>query len=302
MVRVYMAGIVKRIKERLFCYSYIQDIGKTYNRNFLLKRNITGSRWVGKISKSLLEKGVDFRDLNSRAVLAHRLAALVKSKVLAPKVIPVKRVSGLDQLDIFQRIDDFVSLTAFRGISISEFLEHAQLKDKKIFGEILDNFVFNLWIGNYDRKDGDYIVDDDNDVYFIDYHLYGPGFISDRLLSLGAYAESYSIYDPYDAGWCIGSPILLQFVRDKKVSLGEFLPMIERIEGLRDAKISHAMRNLNFYDEHNGKNINGPFLDFLLKRRHLLRSAVKSWIEAGYPKGPRPKDPGREDHIYNNIL
>ncbi|MBI2552428.1 hypothetical protein HYW17_03980 [Candidatus Uhrbacteria bacterium] len=291
-----------KLKGWLFDYSYLQDIGKTYNRNFLLTRNLTGSRWVGKISKSLLEKGVDFRDLNSRAMLAYRLAALVGHKVLAPKVIPVKRISGLDPADIPDKIDDKVFLTAFDGVAIPEFLNSGQLRDLKNLEEIFDNLVFNIWIGNHDRKDGDYIVDRDKTVYFIDYHLCGPGFKSDYLLSLGAYAESYSINDPADIGWCIGSPVLLKFMRDESVSFDKFLPMIKRIEGVRDAKISQAMRKLKFYDEHNEDNINGLFLDFLLRRRHLLRSAVKSWIEAGYPKGPRPKDPGRQDNIYSGIL
>jgi len=91
-------------------------------------------------------------------------------------------------------------------------------------------------------------------------------------------------------------------VRDTKVPFEQFLPMIKRIEGLRSAKISQAMRNLKFYDEHNEERIDGLFLDFLLKRRHLLRPAVKSWVEAAYPKGPRPKDPRREDNIYSHIL
>src|SRR3989338_4752828 len=132
----FISRNIRRLKELLFYYSYIEDIGKTYNRNFLLKRNLTGARLVGKISKSLLEKGVDFRDLNSRAMLAYRLAALVKHKVLAPQVIPAKRISGLDLADISQRIDDLVFLTAFRGISVSEFLNHRQLSDIINLGEI----------------------------------------------------------------------------------------------------------------------------------------------------------------------
>src|SRR3989338_9003472 len=178
---------VRTVQEMIFSYSYIQDIGKTYNRNVLLQRNATGSQWVGKISKSLQEKGVDFRDLNERALLAYRLAQCVRHGVVAPKIVSEKRISGLDVAAIPTKIDDRVCLTPFTGIALPEFLQCGQLHEIKNREAIFDNVVFNVWIGNYDRKDGDYVVSGDKKVHFIDYHLYGPGFTSDTLLSIGAY-------------------------------------------------------------------------------------------------------------------
>ena len=290
---------LEKLKRLLFYYSYIQDIGGSYNKNLILKRNLTGSQWVGKVSVSLLEKGVDFRDLNQRAFLAYRLAKLVKNKVLKPKIVPFWRISDISLADIPKKIDNNIFLTRFRGISLSRFLnEGGKLQDIKNINEIFDNFIFNLWIGNYDRKDSDYTVGDDKKVYFIDYHLWGPGFKKNADLSLGAYAEAYSITDSSDTGWCIGSPNLIQFIKVQKISFDKFLPMIQRIEKLQDSKIKQAINRFRFYDEKNEDEINDTFLGFLLRRRYLLRPAIKTWIEAGYPKGHRPKDLSKKDNLY----
>ena len=291
--------IIRKIAAFLFGYSYGHDIGTSYNRNFLLTQNCTGSRWVGKVSRSLAGKGVDFRDLNARALLAYRLAALVHHAVVAPRIISAKRISGFDVKSIPNRIDDLVFLTPVRGMAVPEYLKRGQLRDIGNIGDVYDNLVFNVWIGNYDRKDGDYLVGDDHAMRFIDYHLYGPGFRSDDGLSLGAYAEPYRLDDPHDTGWCIGGPALLQFVRDEQAPFDRFAPMIETIEGVGEERIRRVMKGLCFRDERNEEQMHDRFVDFLWTRSQRVRSAVTQWIEAGYPRGQRPKDPGREDHIYN---
>lgn len=269
----------------------------SYNRNILVTRNLTKTKWVGKISKSLREKGVDFRDLNERAVLAFRLAGGVGLPILPYRIVLASRIHGLDLSRSPHRISDNVFLTRLYGQPLPQYLEHQPLTDIRNVADLYANIVFNVWIGNYDRKDEDYLVQDDQ-IRFIDYQLWGPGFGSDPNLALGAYTEGYGLAEVADTGWCVGGPRLIQHLRDRAVGLQVFKPALEAIDHLSPWHIRYAMRRLRLYDEHYQNMINREVVAYLVRRRTVVGSALDHWIRAGYPQGQRPKDKRKDDTIY----
>ena len=165
--------------------------------------------------------------------------------------------------------------------------------------KVYDNIVFNLWIGNYDRKDQDIIIDNKNNLFFIDYHLWGPGFLKDFSLCLGAYAESYALSNTLDTGWCVGAPTLIDYIRINKSKINVFEPMLSSILNLNDKDIEQAVLGLSFCDE-KGNNIKSDDMIFHFKsRKNKLRHALINWINDGYPIGNRPEDELKNDNIYN---
>src|SRR6185436_9629088 len=183
----------------LFKYKFIEPIAinESYSTNIKVVRNFDKSFWVGKISRPLPAKidnfrntgkpyirNVDFSDLDDRAMLGFRLARSAGLNSLKTKIIPINRIENFDsQKTAHKRVNDNIFLSEFKGQSLSTYLEtHSfdsfEVSDIKNKNEAIHSFVFNLWIGNYDNKDKDYLVDDDKNLISIDYHLLGPGFQS----------------------------------------------------------------------------------------------------------------------------
>ncbi len=282
-------------------FKYEHEVGITYNRNFVVRRISDGARWVGKISNSLKEKGVDFRDLDDRAALAHRLAHLLDLPLPRFEIASASCVDGLDLNTSPMRINDTIWLSEYSGVPLPEYLQNAALGAIQNMQDLWHNIAFNVWIGNYDRKDGDYLIDEGGRLSFIDYHLWGPGFYTGDLLALGAYAEAYSLDDPDDTGWCVGTPRLLQHVRDMQIGMALFLPMLARIEALSTREIELSLDGLSFTDQDGRILRPAAVLAYLLTRRSMIRKTLEDWIRAGYPKGERPRDPEHGDNIYRDL-
>lgn len=302
-----------KIRDFLFGYTFLKliDGGQFYNTNILLRRNLTNSLWVGKISRSLPKvmpdyfgsgkdyvRTVDFRDVDDRAKLGFRLAKLAGLRVLNNKVVSDQSVFGFDFGSInYSRISSNLFLTEYRGVSLPKYLEvrgftNILSSDIKNKDEILKSLVFNLWIGCYDSKDTDYLVDDEKRLVSIDYHLAGPGFVSNPKLAVGAWGDAFNIDDVEDTGWCVGGDMILEYIKQANISWEDSRETIDKILSLSKTQIKLAMRGLNFYNQGTDHNINDSYLSFLLERRMKLESAIRQWIEAEYPKANLPKNNG----------
>lgn len=299
------------IKNYLLGYKFIEAVapGKSYSTNIKLQRNLDRTLWVGKISRPLparidnfrntgkpYVRTVDFKDLDDRATLGFRLAKLVGLKSLKTKILPLKRISNLDTV-LVPSVTNNVFLSKFCGQSLTKYLESNKFdnlasSDIKNKDEVIRSFVFNLWIGNYDNKDEDYLVDSNNNLISIDYHLLGPGFKSDGNLSLGAWGESFDINQPSDTGWCIGNGKLLFYLRNNTANLSPFEDLINKINSISKLQIKWAMRGLHFYKQGTQENINDLFYNFLLNRRPKLKETIQTWIAADCPITQLPKDNG----------
>ncbi|PIR66473.1 MAG: hypothetical protein COU51_03795 [Parcubacteria group bacterium CG10_big_fil_rev_8_21_14_0_10_36_14] len=306
--------MIDKLKKYLFNYTFIEELtpgNESFNTNLKLRRNLNKSLWVGKIFRPLsykiedfYDKGkhyicnVDFQDLEHRAIFGFRLAKVIGLKSLKFKTIQLNKLSNFDPNTIkHDRINNNVFLTKLKGVSLTQYLSSNSFetfessdiinKDEAIF-----SFVFNLWIGNYDNKDEDFLVDEDKNLISIDYQVLGPGFRDNPKLSLGAWGESFDINDPRDTGWCIGDGKLLDYLRNSINRWEIFKKAIEKINSLPEKKIKLAMKGLNFYNQGTKKNINDLFYSFLLERRTKLEKIIKDWIRADCPIVDLPKDNG----------
>ncbi|HPL63524.1 MAG TPA: hypothetical protein PK587_07140 [Syntrophales bacterium] len=86
--------------------------------------------------------------------------------------MPEMRLVSLSEIDFTPGLDNLVQeldsgaiiqnnilLIRYHGISLHNFLKLSPLESIINLKEVIGNFAFNLWIGNYDRKDDDYSVD-----------------------------------------------------------------------------------------------------------------------------------------------
>ena len=136
---------------------------------------------------------------------------------------------------------------------------------------------------------------------FIDYHLWGPGFNENNLFALGAYAEAYDIKNTLDTGWCIGAPFLIDYIREKSITFKSFQNIIAKIEALSENDINHNLDGLSFVNEE-GVRLNVEYFSkYLVKRKSLIRLALRNWIDETYPRGNRPNDEMKNDDIYTNL-
>lgn len=266
-------------------FTYVKPLAGSYNKSFIVKNKFTRSVWVAKFSIRL--PGPNFTDLNQRALLAYRLSKLVKTCVPETKIIKSGDIEySLEFMDYLKSITDEIvkdglQITRFKGIVLNEFLKFNSLTNISNLDELLNNFVFNLWIGNYDKKNEDYVIDQDNKAWSIDYNLLGPGF-PDNSLSLGGNAWSFKFENVADTGWCIGQ-ILSSYLKEKNL-IGIFNNEISKIENLKEENIKKSFKDLFFYREGTTDLINDVFMNFLLERKKTIREKVDLWIKAGYPR------------------
>lgn len=305
--------LIKKLKSYFFNYTFLEQIaiGKSYSTNIKVQKNFDGSIWAGKISNPLparienfrnsgkpYVRRVNFSDLDSRAMLGFRLAKLVNLKSLEAKIIPTKKIENFDTSIIkHQRIDDNIFLTKFTGQSLESYLQsngfsNFETSDIKNKDEVIKSFIFNLWIGNYDNKDRDYLVDENKNLISIDYHLLGPGFKDNSEFALGAWGEAFDMNNPSDTGWCIGDGQLSSYLKNHTKD-GQILEQTIKIIGsIPESEIRSAMRELKFYNQGTKENINDLFFNFLLQRRLRLREKISEWINASFPLTHLPKDGG----------
>ncbi len=290
-------------------YVFEKQIGKSYNINLLVheKENVN-NKWVAKISRKLAP-WADFRDLDERAILASRLAKILNVKVPDFLLENINSIDGYDSNEVPDRINDYVFLTRFEKTDLKEFLGIHKFEGIKNSEELYKIFVFNLWIGSYDQKTEDYLVNENNEILSTDYQLSGPGFVSDMDVSIGGWVAKYSLDNPSHTGWCLEGAILgqetpiVEYIKILKPNIDVFEECIKSIEKITESEIEKAMEGLAFYGE-SETSINNSYMNFLLKRRSGIRKAVIDWIEAGYPNqiDQKSEHEQRKSSYYKSLL
>lgn len=270
----------------------INDSGlpKSHNTNFFLVHKFLRTQWVAKASRNLEDTALKHpqTDLSNRALIAYKLAQLVDSPIPDTKIISLSQIEFSPKFTGFinemnkNLSKDGILLTKFKGICLTDFLKFHNITDIKNLTSLLHNFVFNLWIGNYDKKDSDYVVDQKGMAWSIDYNLSGPGAFPKSNLSLGENAWGYSIANTEHTGFCLGDTIR-QYMVKNKTDLDFFAPEISKIKNLDKQKIIEVFSGITITDM-SGKEINKKYVDFLNKRKNILDKTIKKWISMGYPR------------------
>lgn len=272
-----------KLYNSLFGFNFIEEILGHYNQNFVLERAVSHSQWVGKISKSLHNCGVNFKDLNSRALLAFRLSKLVDAGIPQGKVVPIKRVSFPDNFTVSpEAINKRIFITRFEGENITSFLKSHPIHEVVNLNQMFENFVFNLWVGNYDKKQDDYVINSDRTMFSIDYQLLGPGFRNDNSKALGAFAKPYDFNTPEDTGCCVAPFLIRELQRVGSIDILQ--PMVRKIEELNKRRIKNSVKGLTFFREGTDEVINDVFINFLIDRTEQLGEKIQDWVKAGYPR------------------
>jgi len=266
--------------KKILGFNFINIISGSYNINFVLERNFVKSKWVGKISRKIRYQ---FVDLNSRALLAFRLSKLVDAGIPTTKIISDKRINFSSQfVQPKDKIDDKVCITKYIGINLEDFLKENQIEKIKNLPQMFENFVFNLWLGNYDKKDSDYVVSLDGLLFSIDNQLLGPGFKENNAIALGAYSRAYDFNSPPDTGCCLARKLIDEIKKNKNIDFS--WPMVKKINSLSIDKIRGTFSGLKFFKEGTNESINEEFIEFLLFRRERLEEKINDWIINKYPR------------------
>ncbi len=261
---------------------------KSYNKNIILHESKDNSaKWVGKISKALAP-WADFRDLDDRGMLAYRLSRLAGLSLTEVKIVSIRNIIGYDFSEVADRINDNIFLTKFSGVNLLEFLQSKKLEDIINFNDIYKFLVFNLWVGSYDKKTEDYLVNGEGNLIPVDYQLLGPGFVKDINASIGGWLTMYYMSEPAHTGWCFEGAIkdqktpIIEYVRKTSPGIEVFLEQINTIKSIKIDEIRDSFVGLNFTGQFD-RSINDDFVDFLVKRREKLEKTLVEWIQAGYP-------------------
>jgi len=268
------------------------ELPGSHNPLFYLRHNILPGLWVAKISEDLSSapRRNCLGDLSHRGLLAYKLSKLVGTPIPKTKIIYLNQIRfdpnlnmTLNQLNKTYSKDGIL-ISKFEGVSLGNYLKMERLEKIANLDEIVLNSVFNLWIGNYDKKDGDYVVTQSGKAYSIDYNLSGPGGFEDTSLSLGENAYGYSFRSPNHVGFCIG-PSLLKHVKEKARGISFFKPIIAKIESTKREDIENVFSDLSIKNK-DGENINDLYINFLTLRasKGSLKNAIESWIKEGYPR------------------
>jgi hypothetical protein len=264
----------------------------SFNLSFILEEIGTANKWVGKVSRNLNAFKLDFKDLDERAILASKLAKLTETKVPEAKYISEKEIipSELKAAIIaqaknpeFQYNENKILITQYKGKSLPQYLKEKGEGKIKNLNDIIKSFVFNLWIGNYDKKDKDYVVTNSGEAYSIDYNLCGPGFRNDDISSIGYFACKFSLSHISDTSYAIGDKLRM-ITSEKKYDVDFFKQAIMKIEALTVDEIALCFKELNILRETTHENINDLFINFLEHRKKLLRKAIIDWCHSNYIK------------------
>jgi len=293
-------------KKRFKIEKIFDESPPTYNFNFFLREIGNNQKWVAKISRSVKDLDfagfVNFIDFDDRAMLNHRLALLVEANVPRAEFISFSQIvpSGPLRSELLNHPDlnsdnflfnkDRLFITKFEGMRLNKYLENNSLSVLTNLDKAIKNIIFNIWVGNYDNKNDDYIVNKKDQCYSIDYNIAGPGFHANDELALGYCAQSYSLNEPEDTGYAT-CEVFLEHIKSSRFTLDYFQDEISIIESVEDDLIRDCFEDLNFVKHTSHENINEVYLHFIINRKPELRKVVEAWCNSGYLRG---QDRGRQ--------
>lgn len=273
------------------CFEVKAFIKGSYNQNFLLE-DAKGEKWVAKVCRSLHHFNLDFRNLDDRTILAARLAKIADFKIPECKFVKeneIKDCSRKEELVSKLKSGDYlynpekILLSKYMGMPLPQFIALHGLKKISNLNELVNCLVFDLWIGNYDKKDSDYVVTHSGIAYSIDYNLFGLAFKDNNEDSIGYFTKRFSLNRSGDTSYAIGN-ILRNIIIENSYNVDFFDQKLKQIEGLSKDEIASAFTNLICEREQTHENLNDVFQQFLYKRQKVLRSAITQWVNDKYPK------------------
>ncbi len=243
----------------------VQENYIIFNKIFILYN------WVGKISKRvefITPPGIF--DLNQRALLAWDLAKLMNISMPEIKLVPNDKILNFDQLAKNLKTSEFydynfILLSKYSGVQLEEY------DFKRInMARLREIFVFDCWLGNLDKKDDDYLIDNKNKLWTIDYQLWGP--IDNSGKSLGFCAKTYEI-NKDTLNRCIGRKTKKLILNKSKLS--DFNEIIKRIRKLTNEQISERVNKYQFYKRgSDSEKINHILVVFLNERKKILEKQI----------------------------
>lgn len=247
-----------------------------FNKTFFIQRsfNFFGiklfkSLWIGKITKKLSLAGADdLFDMNQRSALASDLGKILGVNIAQTKIIKTKSIDNFGK--VCDLLGDLNNYYDFTEIPISKF------KDKRInektlplikSRELLSLFIFDCWIGNLDKKTDDYVIDDKNRLWGIDYQLWGPRDESDR--TLGYCACLYDLTPENLKRFCLPELLWNNIVFTKKIAD----KIIGRIEYLNQKILSKLVNHYKFINNR-GEIFNKEIINYLYNRTRQIKKEI----------------------------
>lgn len=252
-----------------------------FNKTFIILKyfDIFGfeflpSKWVGKLTVKLSTLGdpmvLDILDMDNRSMLAYRLA-----KKLAIN-IPRTELISFDQIERCEQLSEVLNPSRYYNFSkivISKFItgERFDLNTKALERvkntDILNLFIFDCWLGNFDKKIEDYIIDKQNKLWSIDYQLWGPRDTSYR--TLGYCARVYGITIENFKKYCLPKPLWQHLTFDKFL-VDKF---ISKIKKLSKKYLEKTLDRYKFINQR-GESLNDTLLMYLCTRVQNIESDI----------------------------
>ena len=256
---------------------YNLTFGVTRSIEFL-RQQFFRTEWIGKITKKLSTiDALDVYDLNQRALLAYDLSRLLGTFIPQTAMIPFASIGATadlkDILSDSRQFYDYSMVLMSRRLSTRATVDDLELLDRTA---ILRTFIFDYFIGNFDKKDDDYVIDVDGQLWSIDYQLWGP--CDDINHALGYCGTTYDFSFDNVNNYCIGTRLRSTLVHDPRV-VDHF---VSRIEAITDRQIETLVNRYRFYarDKTRMTTINRMFIDYFLNRRHEMRGSLEAFFSA----------------------
>jgi len=252
-------------------YRFIKpNSNPSYNNTFLilkyyrfLGKDLFASEWIGKITKKIEWKPDLPDDLDERCALAYRLGKIIGVNIPETDIIKFDRIENNKELVLSNPKDyyDFseISISKKRGDCFNDNL----LSDIEK-SDLLNLFIFDCWIGNFDKKPKDYVRDEKNKLWGIDYQLWGPC-DSNITHSLGYCAYTYDFTIENIKKYCLPDTYWKYIQYDTKVAD----KILTRIENINRKSINKIICGLSFYN-------NEFIVQFLENRCQKVRLDIRN--------------------------
>jgi hypothetical protein len=243
---------------------------------FILRLSNDTKYWIGKISRVATPH---IFDLNDRALLAYDLATLLK--IPMPKIMEISKDS-FTNFDTIYKIHPEIKNSPqnfynFDNLLICQYKGNP-LTEENIAGidvqQLLMIFIFDCWIGSFDKDDSEFLVDENNKFWAIDYQLWGT--VDDSGMSLGAEAITYTA-DENSFDMCLGDRTKKLLFASGSVNLNH--PILKEIENLSEKQIKKLVDKYKFFKRgFNEELINKQMTEYLVQRKKVIREQLKTYI------------------------
>lgn len=234
-------------------------------------------QWIGKISRAL---DPHIYDLNNRALLAYDLACFLE--------IPMPEIKLIAQSDItnFYKIYKKFSVLNSEPTSFYDYknILICQHKGKPVTNanmsrinvvQLLKIFIFDCWIGSFDKGDDEFLIDKNNNLWTIDYQLWGT--VGEQNMSLGHDAITYPA-DETSFNKCLGSITKKSLFSSSQVDFD--LPVLNSIENFPDNEIRALVNKYKFFKR--GSDIellNEQMIAYLIQRKKVIRKQLTEYFK-----------------------